>query len=98
MYYYTSKGAFRKSKTTIDVLLLMMTVVVVALFVTILLWKNMRGVLFPTIFVSGAIVNALNAIKNFINSKKKTGFVLTGIAILLVIFATLCWSVALRSL
>jgi len=98
MYYYTSKGAYRKSKTIIDLLNLIMAAVIVVLFVFIIFWKNMRGILFPTIFVSGAIVNAINAAKNFINSKKKDGIILTGIAIFLLIFAILCWSVTLRSL
>ena len=98
MYYYTAKGTYRKSKTTIDILVLIMAVVMVALFVSVIFWQSMRSMLFPTIFVSGAIVNALNAIKNFINGNKKAGIVLTSIAIMLMILAILCWSVASRTL
>ena len=98
MYYYTTKSTYRRSKTTIDILILIMAVVVVALFLSIIFWQSMRGMLFPMIFVSGAIVNALHAIKNFINSNKKVGTVLAGVAILLLIFATLCWNVASRTL
>ena len=98
MYYYTAKGTYRKSKTTIDILVLIMAVVMVALFVSVIFWQSMRSMLFPTIFISGAIVNALNAIKNFINSNRKAGIVLSGIAIMLVILAILCWSVASRTL
>ena len=98
MYYYTAKGTYRRSKTTIDILILITAVVVVALFVSIIFWQSMRGILFPTIFNSGAIVNALSATKNFINSNKNVGIVLTGVAIILVIFATLCWSVTSRTL
>jgi len=98
MYYYTSKGAYRKTKTTIDILILMMTAVMVVLFVSIIFWKSMRGMIFPTIFITGAIVNALSAIKNFINAKKKNGIVLTGITILLIVFAALCWSVTSHNL
>ena len=98
MYYYTTKGTYRKSKTTIDILILIMAAVVVALFVSIIFWQSMRSMLFPTIFISGAIVNALSAAKNFINSNKKLGIVLTGVAILLLIFAILCWNVTSRTL
>jgi len=98
MYYYSTKSTYRKSKSTIDILLLIMTAVIVVLFISIIFMKNMRGMLFPVIFVSGAGVNALNAAKNFINDKKKNGIVLTGIAIGLFVFAILCWSVTSRSL
>jgi len=98
MYYYTAKGTYRKSKTTIDILVLIMAVVMVALFVSVIFWQSMRSMLFPMIFVSSAIVNALHAIKYFINSNKKAGIVLTVIAIMLVILATLCWSVTSRTL
>jgi len=98
MYYYTAKGAYRKSKTTIDILILIMTVVIMVLFVSIIFWKNMRGILFPTIFGSSAIVNALNAFKSFINDKKRPGIVLTVIAIILLIFAILSWRVASSAL
>jgi len=99
MYYYTAaKGTYRKSKTTIDILILIMAAVVVALFVSIIFWQSMRSMLFPMIFVSSAIVNALHAIKNFINSNKKAGIVLTGVAIMLIILATVCWSVTSRTL
>jgi len=98
MYYYTAKGTYRKTKTTIDILILIMTALMIGLFVSIIFWKSMRGMLFPTICVSGAIVNALDAIKSFINSKKRAGIVLTCIAIMLLIFAALCWGVTLRTL
>lgn len=99
MYYYTAKkGTYRKSKTTVDILILIMAVVIVALFISTIFWKSMRSILFPTIFVSGAIVNVLNAIKNFLANNKKAGIVLIVIAVMLIIFAALCWSVASRTL
>ena len=98
MYYYTTKSTYRRSKTTIDILILIMALVTVVLFAFIIFWKNMRGMLFPSLFVSSAIVNALNAIKNFINVKQKSGIVLTVIAIMLLIFAALCWSVTSRTI
>jgi len=98
MYYYTAKSTYRKSKTTIDILILIMSLVTVVLFAFIIFWKNMRGMLLPTIFVSSAIVNSLNAIKNFIITNKRAGIVLTGFVIILVIFAALCWRVTSRTL
>lgn len=96
MYYYTSNGTYRKTRITIDFLMTIMTVVIVALFTAILFWQSMRGILFPIIFVSGAIVNMLNAIKNFINSNKKAGILLTCVAIALIILTAFCWNIELR--
>lgn len=96
MYYYTSSGSYRKSKMSIDFMIIIMAVIIVALFATIIFWQSMRSILFPAIFVSGAIINALSAVKNFINNKKRAGILLTCITIALVILATFCWNVTSR--
>lgn len=95
--YYTSNVAYKKTKMIIDLINIAMAAVIVILFAGIIFWHSMSSRLFPAIFVSGAIVNLLTAVKSFLNWNKKTGIVLGIVAIVLLIFAAISWTVAVRS-
>ena len=67
--YYTTNGAYRKSKMVIDYINIGLTAVIGVLFVIILFLRSRSGILFPIEFFAGAVMNGLEAIKNFINKK-----------------------------
>lgn len=67
--YYTTSGAYRKSKMVIDYINIALTAVIGVIFVIILFLRSRSGVLFPIEFFAGAVMNGLSAVKNFMNKK-----------------------------
>lgn len=68
--YYTTSGAYRKTKAFIDYANVFMTLCIVVLFVLILVWADMRYILFPGVFFAGALVNAGCGIKRMLDGQK----------------------------
>lgn len=83
--YYTTSGAYRKSKMVIDYMSIVLTAVIIVLFILILFLRSRSGVLFPIVFLAGALVNGLSSIKSFMDRKKVAGVVLMIAALLLLV-------------
>ena len=67
--YYTTSGAYRKSKMLIDYATIALTAVIMILFILILFLRSNSGILFPIVFLAGALINGLSGIKAFMNKK-----------------------------
>ncbi|MDO5402966.1 MAG: hypothetical protein Q4F11_05960 [Eubacteriales bacterium] len=89
--YYTSSGAYRKSKMIIDYLNIGLTVVIGVMFLVILFLRSRSGILFPVIFTLGAVVNASNSVKKFMDRKKAPGFILAAVTVVLLLIAVFTW-------
>lgn len=74
--YYTTSGAYRKSKMFIDYANIVLTAVIIVLFILILFLRSQSGVLFPIVFLAGTLVNGLSGIKSFMEKKRLGGSVL----------------------
>lgn len=85
--YYTSSGAYRKSKMIIDYLNVGLTVVIGLMFLVILFLRSRSGILFPIIFSLGALVNGTNSVKKFMDGKKAPGIVLAVVTVVLILIA-----------
>lgn len=85
--YYTSSGAYKKTKMVIDYASIVLTVAATVIFIIIMFLRSKSGVLFPIEFVLGAVVNALTAVKHFINGNKVAGLIVAVVALLLGIMA-----------
>jgi hypothetical protein len=85
--YYTTSGAYRKSKMIIDYVNIAMTVVIFVMFIIILFLRSKSGILFPLIFLAGAVLNGLSAAKNFMNKKRLGGFVLLAATLVLLLMS-----------
>ena len=96
--YFTTNGAYRKSKMTIDFLNMILTIVIAMLFCGIVFLRGNSGVLFPAIFVAGALMNALTSAKSCMNYNKLAGVVLAFVAIGLFVLAIFSWQVVSRTL
>ena len=81
--YYTTSGAYRKSKMLIDYATIALTAVIMILFILILFLRSNSGILFPIVFLAGALINGLSGIKAFMNKKRLSGVFLI-IAVVLV--------------
>ena len=55
--YYTTSGAYRKSKMIIDYANIALTVCVGVMFILILFFRSSSGIIFPLIFLAGCLVN-----------------------------------------
>ncbi len=88
--YYTTSGAYRKTKMFIDYANVFLTLCIVVLFVLILIFRDMTPVLFPAIFFTGAAVNAGCAIKRFMDKQKGGAIVRTITGVILVCLGVLC--------
>ena len=71
--YYTTSGAYRKSKMLIDYATIALTAVIMILFILILFLRSNSGILFPIVFLAGALINGLSGIKAFMNKKRAVG-------------------------
>ena len=71
--YYTTSGAYRKSKMLIDYATIALTAVIMILFILILFLRSNSGILFPIVFLAGALINGLSGIKAFMNKKRLSG-------------------------
>ena len=68
--YYTTSGAYRKSKMIIDYANIALTVCVGVMFILILFFRSSSGIIFPLIFLAGCLVNALTSAKRFMEKNK----------------------------
>ena len=82
--YYTTSGAYRKSKMLIDYATIALTAVIMILFILILFLRSNSGILFPIVFLAGALINGLSGIKAFMNKKV---FLIIAAVILLIVSA-----------
>lgn len=99
MYYYTASGnynSYRRIKTIIDFIIVLMAVLITALFVALIFWQSKRDILFTAIFMSGTIANGASSIKNFLTDNKKAGIILGIITILLLLLTFACWNTMVR--
>ena len=62
--YYTTSGAYRKTKMLIDYANIALTFVIGIVFIIILFLRSGSGVLFSVEFLLGAMVNGLTAVQN----------------------------------
>ena len=81
--YYTTSGAYRKSKMLIDYATIALTAVIMILFILILFLRSNSGILFPIVFLAGALINGLSGIKAFMNKKRLSGVFLIIAAVIL---------------
>lgn len=94
--YFSTSGSYRKTRMAIDLLNIILTIAIVAMFLVSLFWHEMSGKIYPGIFICGAAINILASIKNFINGNKFAWILLVIVAILLIILAILCWGIVVR--
>ena len=94
--YYTTNGAYRKSKMVIDYINIGLTAVIGVLFVIILFLRSRSGILFPIEFFAGAVMNGLTAIKNFMNKKRIAGIFLIIGTVILMLMSIVTLIIALR--
>ena len=94
--YYTTNGAYRKSKMVIDYINFGLTAVIGVLFVIILFLRSRSGILFPIEFFAGAVMNGLTAIKNFMNKKRIAGIFLIIVTVILMLMSIVTLIIALR--
>lgn len=91
--YYTSSGAYRKSKMIIDYANIVLTGVIAIVFIAIVFLRSKSGILFPIEFVLGAAVNGLTAAKAFMNENKVSGGILAVVTAGLLFMAFITWRV-----
>ncbi len=94
--YYTTNGAYRKSKMVIDYINICLTAVIGVVFVIILFLRSRSGILFPIEFFAGAVMNGLTAIKNFMNKKRIAGIFLIIVTVILMLMSIVTLVIALR--
>lgn len=85
--YYTTSGAYRKSKMLIDYATIALTAVIMILFILILFLRSNSGILFPIVFLAGALINGLSGIKAFMNKKGCREYLIIAAVILLIVSA-----------
>ncbi len=90
--YYTTSGAYRKSKMFIDYANVFLTVCVVVMFILILFLRSKSGIIFPLIFLAGGLVNALTGAKRFMEKNRVAGSVLCVVAFVLLIMSVMCFA------
>ena len=89
--YYTTSGAYRKSKMLIDYANIALTFAIGVVFIIILFLRSGSGILFAVEFMLGALVNGLTAAKNFMSDR--TGVILTVVTLGLLLMAVIAWRV-----
>lgn len=94
--YYTTSGAYRKSKMVIDYINIALTFLIGVLFVIILFLRSRSGILFPIEFFAGAVMNGLTAVKNFMNKKKLSGIFLVVVTFILILMSLVTLIIELR--
>ena len=94
--YYTTSGAYRKTKMLIDYANIALTFVIGIVFIIILFLRSGSGVLFSVEFLLGAMVNGLTAVKNYMSDRTVSGVILTVVTMLLILMAVISWRVIMR--
>ncbi len=78
----------REDKMLIDYATIALTAVIMILFILILFLRSNSGILFPIVFLAGALINGLSGIKAFMNKKRLSGvFLIIAAVILLIVSA-----------
>ena len=94
--YYTTSGAYRKTKMLIDYANIALTFVIGIVFIIILFLRSGSGVLFSVEFLLGAMVNGLTAVKNYMSDRTGSGVILTVVTMVLILMAVISWRVIMR--
>ncbi|MDY4743543.1 MAG: hypothetical protein SO361_10670 [Lachnospira sp.] len=94
--YYTTSGAYRKTKMLIDYANIALTFVIGIVFIIILFLRSGSGVLFSVEFLLGAMVNGLTAVKNYMSDRTVSGVILTVVTMVLILMAVISWRVIMR--
>ena len=94
--YYTTSGAYRKTKMLIDYANIALTFVIGIVFIIILFLRSGSGVLFSVEFLLGAMVNGLTAVKNYMSDRTVSGVILTVVTIVLILMEVISWRVIMR--
>lgn len=94
--YYTTSGAYRRTKMFIDYANIVLTVIVALVFIAILIMRSSSGILFPVEFLLGAVVNGLTMVKLFMNHKKTAGIISAVVMLVLLVMAVITWLVVTR--
>ena len=68
--YYTTSGAYRKTKMIIDYINIAFTFAIGIVFIIILFLRSGSGILFPIEFLMGAVVNGTTAAKNYMSDRR----------------------------
>ena len=89
--YYTTSGAYRKSKMIIDYANIALTVCVGVMFILILFFRSSSGIIFPLIFLAGCLVNALTSAKRFMEKNK-----VAITAVVLLVLSAMCFAAVLK--
>ena len=90
--YYTTSGAYRKSKMIIDYANIALTVCVGVMFILILFFRSSSGM----IFLAGCLVNALTSAKRFMEKNKVAGVILAITAVVLLVLSAMCFAAVLK--
>ena len=80
--YYTTSGAYRKSKMIIDY--------------ANIFFRSSSGIIFPLIFLAGCLVNALTSAKRFMEKNKVAGVILAITAVVLLVLSAMCFAAVLK--
>lgn len=94
--YYTSNVSYKKTKMLIDFFNIGMAVVIAVLFISAIVFAGIRLQLITVIFIAGALVNALSALKAFLSWNHKSGIILLIFTVLISIMAAVCWNIVMR--
>ena len=94
--YYTTSGAYIKSKMIIDYANIALTVCVGVMFILILFLRSRSGIIFPLIFLAGCLVNALTSAKRFMEKNKGAGVILAITAVVLLVLSAMCFAAVLK--
>ncbi len=90
---YSSSGAYRKTKIFIDYATIVLAFLILIAFLLLMFFRNEASFLFVLVLFLGFLVNGLQAIKHFINHELKTAITSGAFALILVIFAIMCFIV-----
>lgn len=77
----------------IDYTNIVLTVAVLGVFIVIVFLRSKSGLLFPIEFMLGALINALTAVKSFVDDRKVSGIILILAMIVLLGMAVVSWQV-----
>ena len=91
--YYTTSGAYRKTKMVIDYTNIVLTILIGIMFLLILFFRGRSGKLFPAEFLAGGLMNGLSATEAFMEKHRISGFVLSVVAVFLLVMAIISWRV-----
>lgn len=93
--YYTTSGAYRKTKIVIDYTCIVLTVCIAVMFVALLILQEKCAWLFPLIFAVGAVNDALFAVKKYMNYDKTKGIIMTVVAVVFLMMAAFTFAIVM---